>query len=649
MNKVPTVKILVAYHKPAALIKNDIFVPIHLGRSLATKITKDGTMNDKDYQWLLDNMIGDDTGDNISCLNRHLNEMTAVYWAWKNYDKLDNPDYIGLCHYRRFWDFDADLNDPKVNNGIIYEEFFNKNLISTYEKNPDKIRKEIGKFDIIHGCLKNDLKTELQWFLKLCAPTPGSGAKADIFYEIIDNYIPQHFPNLAVTAKEYVNDKKHYWYNCFIMKKKLFFEYCEFIFSILLYFENKINYDELSVNGQRTLGYVSERLLGIFITSKLTEQKKIGYKPIVFIKNTDIFQDIAPAFEKNNVAVFCSADDNFAAYCCVTLKSIIENGSAENNYDLIVLEEKLSKPNKDKILSLQSGRNNVSIRFYNVSHLLNGKSFHLSPRLSMTTYYRFFAASIFKDYDKIIYLDADTIVLTDIAQLYKQDIKDNLLMGANDIGLVANMTAGNPSRKYFEDTVGVKNPADNYFQAGVLVFNVKEFIKQNTEEELLKVASENKFDFHDQDTLNKVCFQKVSFMDSSWNVPSDAGGKKGILPIIPAKYYEKYLEDRKKPKIIHYSGYEKPWEFPDSDMASFWWRYARMTPFYEDILFLNMQKKIPSPEMLGDIFHYTKNKFKYWRYKILSQITFGKRRQKYKQKRDDLKKRLRDVRWFLNK
>ena len=59
-------------------------------------------MSEKDYQWMLDNMIGDDTGDNISELNRNFNELTAIYWAWKNYDKLGNPDYIGLAHYRRF-------------------------------------------------------------------------------------------------------------------------------------------------------------------------------------------------------------------------------------------------------------------------------------------------------------------------------------------------------------------------------------------------------------------------------------------------------------------------------------------------------------------------------------------------------------------
>lgn len=61
--------------------------------------------DDERLAWLTSNMIGDDTGDNISHKNSSYNELTAVYWAWKNYDKLGNPDYIGLMHYRRHFIF----------------------------------------------------------------------------------------------------------------------------------------------------------------------------------------------------------------------------------------------------------------------------------------------------------------------------------------------------------------------------------------------------------------------------------------------------------------------------------------------------------------------------------------------------------------
>ena len=94
-------KILVSYHKPSTLIKNDIFIPIHVGRDLKDKESKDGKINLDDYNWLLENMIGDNTGDNISSKNRKYCELTAIYWAWKNYEKIGNPEYIGFMHYRR--------------------------------------------------------------------------------------------------------------------------------------------------------------------------------------------------------------------------------------------------------------------------------------------------------------------------------------------------------------------------------------------------------------------------------------------------------------------------------------------------------------------------------------------------------------------
>ena len=78
-----TVKILISYHKPAVLLKDEVLTPIHVGRALATESSKDGSMSEEDYKWMLDNMIGDDTGDNISHLNRTLNKLTSMYWAWK--------------------------------------------------------------------------------------------------------------------------------------------------------------------------------------------------------------------------------------------------------------------------------------------------------------------------------------------------------------------------------------------------------------------------------------------------------------------------------------------------------------------------------------------------------------------------------------
>lgn len=49
-------------------------------------------------------------------------------------------------------------------------------------------------------------------------------------------------------------------------------------------------------------------------------------------------------------------------------------------------------------------------------------------------------------------------------------------------------------------------------------------------------------------------------------------------------FYYKYIEKEKESKIIHYLGSCKPWINTLEYKADIWWKYARNTPYYEDIL-----------------------------------------------------------------
>ena len=89
--KQPRIKILVACHKADPNIRqDDIYMPIQVGKALHP---------DLDLGFQCDN-----TGDNISEKNGTYCELTALYWAWKN---LKDVDYIGLCHYRRYFGFNT--------------------------------------------------------------------------------------------------------------------------------------------------------------------------------------------------------------------------------------------------------------------------------------------------------------------------------------------------------------------------------------------------------------------------------------------------------------------------------------------------------------------------------------------------------------
>ena len=105
------------------------------------------------------------------------------------------------------------------------------------------------------------------------------------------------------------------------------------------------------------------------------------------------------------------------------------------------------------------------------------------------------------------------------------------------------------------------------------------------------------------------------------------------------------------PAIIHYTSHEKPWKNPHHTFANIWWEYARKTPFYEIFLKdLNCNKMVApvsasdiNKSLLLQILSYKKDKRRYYRYKILSKITFGNMRKYYKQKRKGLKAYLKNI------
>ncbi|HEE9013943.1 TPA: DUF4422 domain-containing protein, partial [Campylobacter jejuni] len=269
-NQNPSIKILVGYHKPAELLKDDILTPIHLGRALAMQASKDGEISKEDFEWMCGNMIGDDTGDNISHLNRYFCELTGIYWAWKNYDKLGNPDYIGFMHYRRHFIFNEDIiSNLKINGDswsyLAYD--FNKYFKSI---KPNLYIDLIVNYDAIVPKLFdcNNMTDYPQGFNSikefLCAWN-GNQLSAYNLYMYIFNYGIK-YKEYSEIADDLNKNTLYYPCNMFIMKKEIFFKYCEFLFEIMFILKDILIYDISKKNNWdcRELAWVSEYITTIF-------------------------------------------------------------------------------------------------------------------------------------------------------------------------------------------------------------------------------------------------------------------------------------------------------------------------------------------------------------------------------------------------
>jgi len=266
-----SVKILVCYHKPARLLKNRVFVPIHVGREVAFHNSKDGMINQVDYNWLIKNMIGDDTGDNISIFNRNYCELTALYWAWKNRNSLDNPNYIGLMHYRRVIKFTN-----------IYKNFYNvaeKDVLEIFNNTDTDVWLTNKKscYSIVNKCTSKNV------YEHFCREH--GNRLTHIMLECIKEYYPE--------MKEAMDNimfaqNKICWYNIFVAKWEIFDKYCEWLFSILERINSKCCEEGFDMEASRMMGYYGEILLNIYFDYVNRNQElKIQYLDDVRLNEED--------------------------------------------------------------------------------------------------------------------------------------------------------------------------------------------------------------------------------------------------------------------------------------------------------------------------------------------------------------------------
>ncbi len=263
------IKILIAYHRPAILFKSDILEPIHVGRDVALTKSKDGLINKGDLNWLEQNMRGDNEGDNISQLNRYFSELTSLYWAWKNYEKLGDPDYIGLMQYRRHFIFNENtfINHKNTNiencYSIIEFNYAPENYLDLIGLNDKNIQDLLSNYDYVtvKECDFSyiNIKSVKSDFIKNI-----EGVKIQD-YNFMSQIVAQKYPHLKKYLDHQTTSAKSYLYQMFILPKNIFFEYMNFLFDVLFDIYKKKDFSQYSVNGQRTLGYLGEKLFDCYI------------------------------------------------------------------------------------------------------------------------------------------------------------------------------------------------------------------------------------------------------------------------------------------------------------------------------------------------------------------------------------------------
>lgn len=237
------VKIIVATHKNYAMPKDDLYLPVFVGKDLHPDVNH--------------TFQGDNTGDNISKKNANYNELTAIYWGWKNLDL----DAMGLVHYRRY----LSLNHRKSLATVL-----NKQQLDQLLLNNDIILPKKRHYYI---------ETNKSHYLHAHEHAP---------FEVLDQVIHQKYSLYGDAFDTVMKRTWAHMFNMFIMKRKPLNDYLTWMFSVLADVEAHTDISSYSPYEKRVYGFLSELLLDVWLEVHPQYQiKEVNY---VFMEHTNWFK-----------------------------------------------------------------------------------------------------------------------------------------------------------------------------------------------------------------------------------------------------------------------------------------------------------------------------------------------------------------------
>ena len=262
------------------------------------------------------------------------------------------------------------------------------------------------------------------------------------------------------------------------------------------------------------------------------------------------------------IPIFFAVDDNYAPFLGVALRSMLSNADPTCFYRIHILTEGLSNSNVERILAEQT--ENSRITFDDISEAVAriAADIHVRDYYSAATYYRVFIGNIYTEYDRVLYLDSDIVFKGDVAKMYDTNIGDKLIGAVREDVMAMEKVFGD----YAEVVVGV--PVEKYFNAGILLIDLKKYRELGMEERFIELLRRRRFTVaQDQDYLNLLCLGMVHYFDSSWNHTSVKGA----------------LNDGREPNIVHYKMDWKPWHYDGVLFEELFWEYADATAFSEEL------------------------------------------------------------------
>jgi lipopolysaccharide biosynthesis glycosyltransferase len=274
----------------------------------------------------------------------------------------------------------------------------------------------------------------------------------------------------------------------------------------------------------------------------------------------------------DDIWVAFGCDKAFAPHVAVVVESIVRN-SPGSRFQFLILQEGFDPETQDVVEAHapESVFTWVDMKTFELPE------YKVSNHISHATLFRLALEQLAPDACKrLIYLDADLVVLKDLRALWEFDLEGATIGAIPDAAL----NSSEPGQDRHWTAWGL-TPNAPYLNAGVLLIDLEEVRQERAFSKALQVIAEHGGDlpYQDQDAINWVFWNKWRLLPFEWNVQT----------VQFLKPYQRYLSHSthaatQDPGIVHYTGAAKPWSADDYHPLSWlYWDILARTSYLDDV------------------------------------------------------------------
>ena len=306
-------------------------------------------------------------------------------------------------------------------------------------------------------------------------------------------------------------------------------------------------------------------------------------------EKTQSLQILPIAKHKDACTIVFAPDNKYCKYFSVALQSLIEHARKDKFYDLLVFHNDITLRNQELLQKMLP--DNFSLRFIDIDiyyyEIFGALNLQAKNNWSISMYYRIFIPLIMRQYERVLYCDSDICFNHDISDLFDYDFEEKQIMAVKDhIDAVLYLKV--ERLRYMEKILCLQKP-DEYFNSGLLMFNIKNIEESDYRQRVLQAFSIAELQYPDQDILNVIFENRVKYLSSQWNyLYGDCAYNPSFENIVPPKYKEDFIKGKNHPYIIHFTSPRKPWSYPWAEYAEVFWKHALKSPYFAEILMDNI-------------------------------------------------------------